>query len=349
MLRYPGVNTHFGSNDSRYAYYNDPRRAIACVLELGLPVVRDAVPVLWADWMVDAYKALAAAGKKFSIVMDGSPDIVGELARIKAVLPRSAILQLEGPNEPNISGWTWPTSDPRDLRGGAAYIDALKAAVAADPWFAGVKVAGIVSWPEIGTRSDVINGHPYPRGGDVSLAHWIDEFIAVQTAADMKAPVNAPAGRPLCISETGWPVFERPDADGYYYHGPVSEEAQERRSVEALAYAASHGVETFCFYELLDPYEWDDPARRLTGFGLFRLDYSPRPVVAAIKAWWAEHQKVTPSPAPAPAPAPLPAPAVPGTVVIDIGVGEIPTQIDVRKKVAGKWRVSQKRISTKGR
>jgi hypothetical protein len=322
-----GMNTHFNYNDGKYNWYNDPAPAIEKLKWLGVAAVRDHVPDPGQWWVVNAYKALAAAGIKFSLPTGG--DIAQTVANTFAVVPRELVLQFEGPNEPNNSGWS---GDP------VAYIRDLKAAVAPIP------VAGICSWPVVGTPCDLANIHPYPRGGDVSPVHALESAIAEQLAVD--------PGRPVIVTETGYST----KASDWY--GPaLTEEQQANRIVEMLDACKARGVLQTYLYELLD----DRP--NAEGFGLWAHHDDPRQMkpkfaATAVRDWIARQAApapapapVTPSPAPTPPTPTVPAPEAPGTVVIPIPPGDADYAIDVKRRpVGGKtWKVAQPRRRTKGK
>lgn len=131
----------------------------------------------------------------------------------------------------------------------------LQRAVAADPFFRGVPIAGVVSFPNIATPSDVANVHSYPKNGERPI---------VRLRADIEAQQAVETVKPVVITEAGFDSKE------------VGEEAQANQLVALIDDALSLGVTRLYLYELLD----DRPGNH---WGLFRLDGSPKPAAHALR------------------------------------------------------------------
>lgn len=244
-----GVNTHLSYTDGAYA---DPAATIAKLNWLGIRHVRDNAPNP-ASQGQSSYTAVAEAGFGFSLICWLPPS--EQLALIKQkIASRDALVELEGPNELNNN----PTFRYRDKLGAAAgpgYIDDLKAASAADPFFNGIPIAGVVSFPVIATACDLANVHSYPKPGARPIG---------QLRADVDAQRMVEPGRPVVITEAGYNTTE------------VSEADQARLTEQLIEDALALGVVRLYLYELLDD-------RADNHWGLFRLDGSPKPAAETVR------------------------------------------------------------------
>lgn len=244
-----GVNTHIIYTDGAYA---DLDSVMAKLKWLGLRHVRDSAPNPAMQGQA-GYARMAEAGFRFSLICWLDP--VEQLAEIKRRIPdRAAIAQLEGPNELNnepsfrFAGRSGPDA-------GAPYMAELMRAAAADPFFRGVPVAGVVSFPNIATPSDLANVHSYPKKGERPIT---------RLAVDIRDQQAVEARKPVVVTESGFNT------------GEVDEETQAEQIVALVEDARRLGVERLYIYELLD----DRPDNH---WGLFRLDGSPKPAAHALK------------------------------------------------------------------
>lgn len=249
LREFVGINTHVTYTDGAYA---DLRAAMDKLKWLGVHHVRDSAPN--AAWQGQgAYQIMADAGIRFSLICWFEPK--EQLAEIRRRLAtREAIAQLEGPNELNNEP-SFRYAGRSGADGGAPYMADLRRAVAADPFFQGIPIAGVVSFPNIATPSDVSNVHSYPKNGERPI---------VRLGADIEAQAAVESGKPVVITEAGFNSKE------------IGEEAQANQLVALIDDALRLGVTRLYLYELLD----DRPDNH---WGLFRLDGSPKPAAHALR------------------------------------------------------------------
>jgi hypothetical protein len=249
LREFVGINTHTTYSDGAYV---DVDAMIAKLKWLGVHHVRDSAPN--TAWQGQAnYKVMADAGLKFSLICWFDP--VEQLAEIRRRAPnRDAIAQLEGPNELN-NNPSFQYAGRSGPDGGAPYMADLMRAVAADPFFRGVPVAGVVSFPNIPTPSDLSNVHSYPKNG---------ERPVTRLRTDIEAQQAVEPGKPVVITEAG------------FDSGEIGEDAQANQIVPLIEDALGLGVTRLYLYELLD----DRPDNH---WGLFRLDGTPKPAAYALR------------------------------------------------------------------
>lgn len=122
---------------------------------------------------------------------------------------------------------------------------------------------------------DVISVHTYPvweyRSIDEALAYTQENYYAVKGRyPDM----------PVIITEAGWTT--RSNGRGIDPHN-ATEALQARYYAELMAWADSESILTFVFEAFDEPWkgsrEPDEPEKH---WGLFRLDRTPKPVMAGI-------------------------------------------------------------------
>ena len=257
-----GVNIHIEYTDGGY---RDPSRVLDCLHYLGVSFVRDAAPNPRNQGQ-GSYAALAKAGVKFDLFVNGE-EIAPALRRI-ADLEREvpgSVTSIEGMNEVNNHpGFTY--GGESDLhRSGLAYQAELYSRVKATSALASIPVVGFTDYPSTFGRSDIGNTHSYPHGDGAPLA--ILSPAVAETAAHLP-------GQPIMITEVGFSTSRG--------RSGVSELAQSRLLLVSLLDDAALGVRRSYIYQLLDAYP--DPSG-LDGekhYGLFRLDYSPKPAARML-------------------------------------------------------------------
>ena len=258
-----GVNIHIEYTDGGY---RAPARGVACLDFLGAHTGRDAAPNPRNQGQA-GYAARARAGVTFDLFVNGEEiaPAVARIAELSREIPGS-IISIEGVNEVNNHpGFTY--AGEHDLhRAGVAYQAALYNRVKATGALAGFPVVDLTDYPSRFGRSDVGNVHSYPHG----------DSAPASTLSPAIAEAAAQSGRPVVVTELGYSTARgRPG---------VSELAQARLLLASLLDAAAAGVQRSYVYQLLDAYPdpaGSDPEKH---YGLFRLDYAPKPAARMLHA-----------------------------------------------------------------
>ena len=258
-----GVNIHIEYTDGGY---RDLGRVLAGLQYLGVRHVRDAAPNPRNQGQA-GYAALAKAGVQFDLFINGEPiaPALKRLTELERTVP-GAVVSIEGPNEVNnLAGFNFE-GEHNPHKAATLYQASLYAQVKASPTLSSSPVLAFTDYPYTFGRSDVQNEHPYQPGDRAPGAG----LKAVVAAAALRAP-----GTPIVFTETGYSTSRA--------GGDVSERAQARLTMESLLEAAALGVTRTYLYELLDAYP--DPAGgdHEKHFGLFDINYSPKPVARALR------------------------------------------------------------------
>ncbi|MBB3591263.1 Ca2+-binding RTX toxin-like protein [Rhizobium sp. BK529] len=199
---------------------------------------------------------------------DDTPDIV--VQRLHAFLDAhpGSIVGIEGPNEVN----NWPVSY-NGLSGEAAalaYQKDLFNAVNADPLLKNIPVLGFTGYT-VASSNDYTTIHTYAKDGDQPFT-WLQRESGEQ--------MNADTGKPFTITETGYHTSLTADTNGGWEG--VDETTQAKLLLNTLMDGAFLGSKGTFIYQLLDAYSDPQGSDQEKHFGLFRLDYSPKPAATAI-------------------------------------------------------------------
>ncbi len=259
-----GVNIHVEYTDGGY---RDPGRIIDSLRFIHVSHVRDNAP--WPASQGQAgYGVLADAGVRFDLMVNRSNlDAAMALVHEFALRHPGAVDSVEGPNETNNFPVTYQGRSDRPAQ--VAYQTNLYRAVKADPELARAPVIDLTSWPELSGPADFSNIHPYPKdggqpGGELASA------VAVER-------IRAP-DRPVMITEAGY--FSLPHGSGWI---GVDEATQATYLINLLLDAYRLGVRRTYIYQLFDAYPDAKQNDQEKHFGLFRLDYSPKPAAWALR------------------------------------------------------------------
>ena len=265
-----GVNVHLEYTDGGY---RDLKAVQACLNYLGLQRLRDAAPSPRNQGQA-AYAALAQAGFKFDLFVNGEP-IAPALERLAALRRRypSSIESLEGPNEINNHAHFSYEGETDRHRAATAYQAALFAQIKADATLANVPLASFTDYPATFGRADLANLHDYPPA-DEPPEVGIDRGLA-------EVAITAP-NLPFVVTELGFSTSNKaPD---------VSELAQARLLLSSLLEDARVGVRRTYVYELLDAYPDPGGQDHEKHYGLFDLQYRPKLAARALRRFVAAYQ-----------------------------------------------------------
>lgn len=269
-----GVNVHLTYADTTYADYESvikPR-----LRELGVRHLRDGCQRDNTTYY-QRIRELGEVGMRFSLIADARafPDPAQLSAVVAAAGP--ALLQLEGPNEPDVGepGWEARTRD---------YQARLYKFINGDPASAHLAVAApslansrdaASQLGDLGHCADYANLHTYPGGnhpGSESAGGW---GISLDAAIERGRRV-CPKGR-VITTETG---YHNNVVRGL--HRGVSEAAAGKLLPRLLCASFMRGVARTYVYELAD----ERPDRAMSSmenhFGLIRADGVPKPAFTAI-------------------------------------------------------------------
>jgi hypothetical protein len=267
-----GVNAALYWDDTSYGDFDTVRSRLR---ELGVRYIRNGLCAT-CQVDIDRLKRLAAIGIRANIIIG---DLTGGTARMQENLDairtqvRGAVVSIEAPNEPDMSG------DPLWVDHTRAYQRELYTRAKADPALADLPVLGpAVAFGEsqLGDLSQYLdrgNFHPYP-GGQPPLYNIESERQAVALVATNKPIVATEAGYHADLSQTNHPGTSERAAAVYI----------PRLALEGFRL----GVERTYVYQLADL--WSPAQAQARGvslmensFGLLRWDLSPKPAFLALR------------------------------------------------------------------
>ncbi|MBB3459428.1 calcium-binding protein [Rhizobium sp. BK377] len=263
-----GIDTHIDYTDGKYSNIAEVVKALDY---LGLDTVRDHAPTPASDPYGQGHLGDAAdAGVKFVFVSgrDDTPATVVQRLHAFVEAHPGAVVGIEGPNEVN----NWPVSY-KGLSGEAAalaYQKDLFNAVNADPLLKDIPVLGFTGYT-VASSNDYTTIHTYAKEGDQPFS-WLSRESGDQMRAD--------PGKPLTITEIGYHTSLTADTNGGWEG--VDETTQAKLLLNTLMDGAFLGSEGTFIYQLLDAYSDPGGADQEKHFGLFRLDYTPKPAATAI-------------------------------------------------------------------
>lgn len=226
----------------------------------------------------NTYVGLAREGVKFSFTLAGR-DIARTIADLKAFLAVSpaSIWAIEGPNEPDLNPVTYNGVTDRRLgyRSGdapalMAFLADFVAAAAAEPMLRAIPIIASNDYMQAqqGPLTLYGNTHIYPRPA-TNVADRIAQFQDRNLLGGHTQGVITEWGR-----TTG-------GGAGNVTSPPVSLDLQAQLLASDISTAlATAYVHTFSIYEL---FCWPGDGE-MNNFGLFNVDFSARPAVAAIRA-----------------------------------------------------------------
>lgn len=256
------VNTHFDQGDQ----YSDLAKGIEALKYLGIDTIREAAN----NSAVNA--TLADAGMKFDFFVypGGTPAAAVSTIHTFAAAHPGAVVSIEGPNEVDL----WPVNyaGKTGIAGAQAFQADLFNAVNADALLKDLPVYNF-SWgvgaPDKSGAADVGNIHAYMGSGNQpggDLPWWVNYQAA------------AMPGKPLVITETGY--YTAPQIDPTW--GGVDGTTQAKEILNTFFRADAMGIGRTFVYQLLDQYQ--DPAgtNREAHFGLFDVNFAPKPAATAL-------------------------------------------------------------------
>ena len=263
-----GIDTHIDYTDGKYSNIAEVVKALGY---LGLDTVRDHAPTPVSDPYGQGHLGDAAdAGVKFVFVSgrDDTPATVVQRMHAFVEAHPGSIVGIEGPNEVN----NWPVAY-KGLSGetaALAYQKDLFNAVNADPLLKDIPVLGFTGYT-VASSNDYTTIHTYAKEGDQPFS-WLQRESGDQMSAD--------PGKPLTITEIGYHTSLTADTNGGWEG--VDETTQAKLLLNTLMDGAFLGSKGTFIYQLLDAYADSQGSDQEKHFGLFRLDYSPKPAATAI-------------------------------------------------------------------
>jgi hypothetical protein len=264
-----GVVTHIDYTDSQYAAVG---QVVDSLRYLGLMRVRNDGPRPNADPAGQRnLGAAAAAGVQFLFVCgDDSP--AGTIARLRSFLAQfpKSIVAIEGPNEVNNFPvrYSGRTGTPAARGYQADLFDRVKA----DPVLRRLPVLSFTDWPPAAGKADWNNVHVYPKNGE-------QPFTSLLGAIRMEQDIDP--GRGIAFTEGGYHNLLG-QSRGRGWAG-VSDDVQARLVLNYYLDAAKLGAKAVFLYQLLDAYPDRPHSDQEKHFGLFDIEFRPKPAAIGIR------------------------------------------------------------------
>ena len=272
-----GVDVHLDYWDTSYGLSNGsgPNTPLvaASIAYLGITNIRIGVPTAQT---LPEIEALMAQGIKFDVLMPSTSSSSMLAAQLAAIAPiAGSVVAIEGPNEVNLtSDFSW--NGQTGLAAGAAYQQALYAAVRADPTLAGKPVyaltlggVGADGYTGLGNLSaDATDGNMH-----VYYVNGTPPDSTIQYALGL-ASIATPSD-PTVITETNY--TSAPNITG-----SVSNAVQASYDLDLLMDATKDGVAATYLYELLDEAPDPNDTNNELHYGLFNSDGTPKPAATGI-------------------------------------------------------------------
>ena len=255
-----GVCVHPAYTDGQYA---NGAKTLAALKMLGVSSVRCAAPNPFGNTEGQNNLAiLAQGGIDFCFTCETLAD-VANLAAFAGKHPGS-VRYVEGPNEVDNGLSKTPAKAQAARSAAVALMVQIYAAVKASAVLKAVPVVNFTSQTGTVGKSDRSNAHIYPSGANPPEA-WIKQAWAAHVAATPKEP--------LVVTEFGYPTL-----------GAVTNADQAKWVAQGYQDLVSLGAEFVYAYQLVDGYPDATDTNYQNHFGLFNLDWTPKPAAAAIAA-----------------------------------------------------------------
>lgn len=258
-----GVNVHLidpGTN------YRDFDKSMSALKYLGIHHARD-VAQAFRPGAKRRFAAAAAVGVKFDFVVLRHIHINLSWLQNLSKKYRGSVSAIEGPNE--VNNWPVHYDGKSGTAGAIAFQAALFDAVKANPTLKSVPVYNFTDYPDYAGLANFANIHVYPKGGNQPrqpLGRAIGPYRKLMP------------GVPDVVTEAGYPTLKVPTE-----WGGVDLKTQARLTLNLLLDAYSFQVDKIYLYQLLDAQR--DPSGKAVDkhFGLFDVDYQPKPAATAIR------------------------------------------------------------------
>lgn len=279
------VNTHASYTGTAYDAWP---KAIEAVKWLGITGIRDHLPLNKSE----RYAEAARAGLRCGFFLPGLYDrnakrvietLAQHMARLEAFATANpgGIVALEGSNEVNF----WPTPWPQDPTGKTdipsqvALHRTFYQAVKRSPVLKNIPVACVTlgAWGKEGHQllgdmrdcCDLANVHIYFGPGDPPRVNW----DYAQGLGQVEAK-----GKPTAITECGYSTaVMAPNKEG------VDEATQAKFTLAMVLRAQLKGAAQVAIYELADQKPDPGLANIQQHYGLFRVDWTPKPAATALR------------------------------------------------------------------
>ena len=263
-----GVNTHINYTDGQYV---DINRDLTALQYLGINRVRDAAPNPSFDSVGQRHLDTAAnSGLLFTFYADDpNPSLVASRIYNFIAAHPGAVAGIEGLNEVNNSPINY--SGLSGTAGAQGYQQALYNTLKSDSLTKNIPILGFTDYPVHASASDQNNIHPYAKNGD-------QPRVSIEAEASAQSRVDP--GKPLSITETGYHTSLTADTNGGWEG--VDEITQAKLILNTYMDAADLGSKSTFVYQLLDAYPDASGSNQESHFGLFKLDYTPKPAAVAI-------------------------------------------------------------------
>ncbi|MBJ7329120.1 MAG: hypothetical protein JHC95_04425 [Solirubrobacteraceae bacterium] len=281
-----GVNTHVMHHDTAY---KDLDRTIQALQWLGVRHVRDGIsapaPPRGAWYRADQRRRFAALGKagiRLNLITGGA-DVDGDTQRERLRLVRQLpwVTAVEGPNEWDINGGDdWAQTLPALQR--SLYADThddpvleLRGVRVVGPSFGRLENGAVVG--DLSDAMDVANLHAYTGGRQPEEA---EAPGLLDLGESVRGARTVGARKPLMMTETGYhSAFGQPGR-----MPPTPDNVTAAYLTRMLLEHARVGLARTYLYELFDAFKDPLNISAEAHFGLFTLDYQPKPAASAIRS-----------------------------------------------------------------
>ncbi len=275
-----GVNTHLYYTDTAYADFAMVKQRLQ---ELGVRHIRDGFDPSRRQFFYDRVNSLGASGIKSTLIScritpGGWINLNENVSDAKTEV-RSSLDGLEGPNEPNETGYSDWVEQTRGcqfwlnrLAKSAAYGAALSQPIH------GPSATG-TAFEQLGDQSDRADGgnvHPYPAGRNPSGP---DYYPFAQGMTEIRAWSFGGRTVPVVATETGYHDALSDQTN----HPPISQKGAGIYMPRLFLEYARAGVQRTFAYELVDQFADPERNEREKNFGLFENDWSYKPSATALR------------------------------------------------------------------
>lgn len=260
-----GVVVHLVYADSSYANWPKVDEALRFI---GVRRLREIAP-LPTNARVENVRAAAAAGYTFTFLALGSVPL-DQTMKALSVFERKypgSVAAVEGPNEVNNFGFSYKGMSGD--KAAQAFQSDLYQQVKHSSQLKNVPVYNLTSWPDLAGQADYGNFHSYAHAGAQAQPTLLGDLARQQAVMP---------GRPMVLTEAG---YHNTIAAGLWEG--VDEATAGPMVLNLLFDSWAAGVSQTILYQLLDGYPDPSGKDMERHFGLFDVNYRPKPAAVGLR------------------------------------------------------------------